>query len=126
MIDIYKQIAYWRDGAKEDMEAARDLVVRGRTRHGLFFAHLALEKMLKAQVCRQTEDLAPRIHSLVRLAELASIKPDKEQLDTLAEMNAFNVEGRYPETLAPPPTQGEAERYLARAEEVFRWLIQLL
>ena len=102
MIDIDKQIAYWRDGAKEDMEAARDLVVRGRTRHGLFFAHLALEKMLKAQVCRQTEDLAPRIHSLVRLAELASIKPDKEQLDTLAEMNAFNVEGRYPETLAPP------------------------
>jgi HEPN domain-containing protein len=126
LIDIDKQIAYWRDGAKEDMEVARELVARGRTRHGLFLAHLALEKMLKAHVCRQTRDLAPRIHSLIRLAELASIKPNKEHLDTLAELNAFNVEGRYPETLAPAPTPAEAEGYLGRAEEVFQWLIQLL
>jgi hypothetical protein len=60
------------------------------------------------------------------LAELASIKPNKEHLDTLAELNAFNVEGRYPETLAPAPTPAEAEGYLGRAEEVFQWLIQLL
>lgn len=96
MIDIDKQIVHWRDGAKEDIEVARELVARGRNRHGLFLAHLALEKVLKAHVCRHTRDLAPRIHSLVRLAELASIKPNKEQLDTLAEMNAFNLEGRYP------------------------------
>ena len=79
------------------MEVARDLVARGRTRHGLFLAHLALEKVLKAHVCRQTRDLAPKIHSLVRLAELALIELANEHLDTLAEMNAFNVEGRYPE-----------------------------
>lgn len=126
MIDIDKQIAYWRDSAKEDMEVSRDLVARGRGRHGLFLAHLALEKVLKAHVCRHTRDLAPKIHSLVRLAELAAIEPNKDQLDVLAEMNAFNVEGRYPETLAPPPTAAEAQRYLGRAEEVFQWLIQLL
>lgn len=126
MIDIDKQIAYWRDSAKEDMEVARELVARGRNRHGLFLTHLALEKALKAHVCRQTRDLAPRIHGLVRLVELASLKPNKEQLDTLAEMNAFNVEGRYPETLAPLPTPAEADRYLRQAEEVFQWLIKLL
>jgi HEPN domain-containing protein len=126
LIDIGKQIAYWRDGAKEDMEVARELIARRRDRHGLFLAHLALEKVLKAHVCRQTQDLAPRIHSLVRLAELASIKTNKEQLDTLAEINAFNLEGRYPETLAPPPTPAETQGYLGRAEEVFQWLIQLL
>ena len=126
MIDIDKQIAYWRDGAKEDIEVARELVARGRNRHGLFLVHLALEKVLKAHVCHHTRDLAPRIHSLVRLAELASIKANKEQLDTLAEMNAFNLEGRYPETLAPPPTPAEAQGYLRQAEEVFQWLLQLL
>lgn len=126
MIDIDKQIAYWREGANEDMEVARDLVARGRTRHGLFLAHLALEKVLKAHVCRQTRDLAPKIHSLVRLAELALIELTNEHLDTLAEMNAFNVEGRYPETLVLAPTSAEAQGYLARAEEVFQWLIQLL
>ena len=126
MIDIDKQIVHWRDGAKEDIEVARELVARGRNRHGLFLAHLALEKVLKAHVCRHTRDLAPRIHSLVRLAELASITPNKKQLDTLAEMNAFNLEGRYPETLAPPPTPAESQGYLRQVEEVFQWLIQLL
>ena len=116
MIDIDKQIAYWREGANEDMEVAQDLVARGRTRQGLFLAHLALEKVLKAHGCRQTRDLAPKIHSLVRLAKLALIELTNEHLDTLAEMNAFNVEGRYPETLVPAPTSAEAQGYLGRAE----------
>ncbi len=89
-MDIEKQIAYWRNGAKEDWDVAQELVQNGRTRHGLFFAHLALEKMLKALVCRQTSDLPPRIHNLVRLAELAALPLSQRQLDILAEMNAFS------------------------------------
>lgn len=69
MVDIGKQIEHWRAGAGEDWEVARDLVERGKIRHGLFFAHLALEKTLKAHVCRTTNELAPPIHNLVRLAE---------------------------------------------------------
>jgi len=42
MIDVEKQIAYWRAGAEEDWEVAVDLVESGKARHGLFFAHLAL------------------------------------------------------------------------------------
>lgn len=95
-------------------------------RHGLFFAHLALEKLLKAHVCRQIQDLAPRIHNLSRLAELAAIKPSEKELDILAEMNAFQIEGRYPETLTPPPNQQEGQNYLTRAEEVYQWLMNQL
>ncbi len=40
-------------------------------------------------------------------------------------MNAFSLEGRYPESLTPPPTTQEARAYLARAEEVFQWLMNL-
>ena len=105
---------------------ARELVDGGRTRHGLFFAHLALEKLLKAHVCRQTRDLAPRIHNLVRLAELAEINLRQEQIDVLAEMNAFSIEGRYPESLMPPPSMAEAQDYMARAGEAFGWLTNLL
>jgi HEPN domain-containing protein len=64
MIDISKQIAYWQSGAKEDWDATQDLIKKGRVRHGLFFAHLALEKILKALVCQQTQALAPRTHNL--------------------------------------------------------------
>ena len=41
MIDIEKQIAYWRIGAGEDWQAAKQLVNSRKTRHGLFFAHSA-------------------------------------------------------------------------------------
>jgi HEPN domain-containing protein len=126
MIDIDRQIAYWREGAQEDWVVAQELVNGNRTRHGLFFAHLALEKVLKAHVCRQTRDLAPWIHNLVRLAELADISLRPEQIDVLAEMNAFNLESRYPELLIPPPTLKEAKAYMSRAKEVFQWLMNLL
>lgn len=126
MIDINKQIAFWRDSADEDLAVANDLVKRNNVRHGLFFAHLALEKALKAHVCRATQDIAPRIHNLVRLAEIAGLDLKTAQVDILAEMNSFNIEGRYPDTLSQPPSKDEALRYIDRADEVFRWLIEIL
>ncbi|MDA8124038.1 MAG: HEPN domain-containing protein [Deltaproteobacteria bacterium] len=123
MVDIAKQIAFWRDSAKEDWDVARQLLDNGRTRHGLFFAHLALEKMLKAIVCKQSQDLAPRLHNLSRLADLASLTPNQGKMEVLAEMNAFHIEGRYPESLAKAPTKEEALNYMARAEGVYQWLM---
>ena len=125
-IDVDKQVAFWRGSAEEDMAVARDLVNRNRTRHGLFFAHLGLEKVLKAHICRTTKDIAPRLHNLIRLAELAELHPRPAHVDILAEMNSFNIEGRYPDALSLPPSQDEALGYMNRANEVFQWLIKLL
>jgi HEPN domain-containing protein len=125
MIDIDRQIVFWRDGALEDWDVVSDLLEKNRIRHGLFIAHLALEKALKAIVCMATKDLAPRIHNLVRLAELAQLNLRPEQLDILDEMNAFNIEGRYPDALAAPLQKEEALQYVRRAEEVFQCLIHL-
>lgn len=122
MVDIAKHISYWRDGAMEDLLVARDLIDRGRIRHGLFFAHLALEKILKANVCRATKDLAPPIHNLIRLSERAGLTLSQEHTDILADVNEFNIEGRYPELLLPRPSMDEAETYMKRIEEVFKWL----
>ena len=122
MINIEKQITFWKDSAHEDWDVARQPIDSAWTRHGLFFVHLALEKMLKAIVCRHTQDLAPRIHNLTRLAEIAGLSPDANQRALLAEINAFHIEGRYPETLMPPPAKEEALNYMYRAEEVFQWL----
>jgi len=123
MIDIAKQTVFWRDSAKEDWEVAVELVESGRTRHGLFFAHLTLEKILKSIICKQSQDMAPRIHNLSRLAELAALPFDSGQLKVLAEMNAFQIEGRYPESLLTPPTKEEALHYMVGAGKVFAWLV---
>lgn len=55
IVDIPKLVDHWRQAALEDWEVATDLVRRGRYRHGLFFAHLAIEKAVKAHVSLRTQ-----------------------------------------------------------------------
>jgi HEPN domain-containing protein len=124
-MDIEKQMAYWRSGATEDREAGLTLIRDGKTRHGLFFAHLALEKALKALVIRETKAVAPRILNLVRLAELARLNLSYSEIDILADMNQFQMEGRYPESPPAMLMQMEAEVYMETARELFQWLMNL-
>ncbi len=60
MVDIAKQITYWQDGAKEEFDVAKQLIANEKIRHGLFFAHLAIEKLLKAKVCQTTGGDCPQ------------------------------------------------------------------
>jgi HEPN domain-containing protein len=126
MIDIRKQVAYWQDGAQEDWAVARELIAGGRLRHGLFFAHLALEKVLKAHVCLKTQDVPPRVHNLLALGKLAGLVLDSDQRAVLAELNAFALAGRYPETLPAEPSPERTRAILGRAEETFKWLMTRL
>jgi HEPN domain-containing protein len=125
MIDIGKQIQHWRSGADEDWDVAQELIGHDKIRHGLFLAHLALEKTLKAHVCRATGELAPRIHNLVRLAEIAGLKLSEVEIDLLADANEFNIEGRYPEMQMPPLSRAEADNYMERIKEVLKCLNSL-
>lgn len=124
MIDIKKQVTYWREGSDEDWEVARELVDLGRTRHGLFFAHLALEKMLKAHVCRTTGNLAPKIHNLLRLTELTGLPFSKAQKELLSRFDMHQLEGRYPDRLPKPFKKNKAKKELQAVEEVLQWLIK--
>ena len=126
MIDVDKQVAYWHSGSLEDWEVAQELIDLGRVRHALFLAHLALEKMLKALVCRQTKSTPPRIHNLTRLVELSGLQPSEQHSKVLAEMNRFSVEGRYTPALTAPPSLAKARDYLSQTEDVLQWLIKQL
>ena len=119
---ITKHIHYWRDSAVEDWEVGNSLIQGRKIRHGLFFLHLTLEKLLKAHVCKTTTDYAPRIHSLIRLADKTDLKLTEEQLNFLAEFDRFNIAGRYPDSLTPVPDQVEARKKLTKAGELYQWL----
>jgi HEPN domain-containing protein len=126
VVDIEKQVAYWRSGAEEDWLVGRDLISQNRVRHGLFFIHLALEKVLKAHVCRRIQDIAPRLHNLTRLAEIAGIELDQVQQNILADLSIFSIEGRYPDMLLPTPSVEQAQSVLEQATELFQWLMSQL
>ena len=102
-VDVEKQVAHWRKGADEAWDAAVDLINKDRRiQFGLFFVHLALEKVIKAHVWRVKQKMPPHIHNLSRLAEIAELTVEVDDKKVLAEINEFNIEGRYSDLLGPP------------------------
>ena len=122
MVDVPKQIEYWRTGSDEDFAAAQSLLEKGHLRHSLFFAHLSVEKMLKAHVTRQTKDIPPRIHNLIRLAEIAELSLEPEQASFLSRFDMYQLEGRYPESSHTIIDLKAAKERLALAEDILKWL----
>ena len=121
-MDVERQIEYWRVGSLEDMEVAGELMEKRRFRHGLFFAHLALEKMLKAHVTRQTEEIPPRIHNLSRLAEIVGLSLPDERKIFLRDFEVYQIESRYPDSLKGRISAETAHADMLKAEEMLKWL----
>jgi HEPN domain-containing protein len=125
-INVSKLIQYWKQGAEEDLDTARFLLKNNRRRQGLFFAHLALEKALKACVVKATGAIAPYSHDLPYLAKCAKLELAPEKVEFLGEMNQYVFQGRYPDLdIALPPLK-EIRKTLQNTEEMVQWLIQKL
>jgi len=121
-MDIEKQIEYWRTSSDEDFAAAQSLLEKEHLRHSLFFAHLAIEKMLKAHVTRQTKDIPPRIHNLIRLVEIAGLALESEQASFLRRFDMYQLEGRYPDSALTLIDLKAAKEKLALAGDMIKWL----
>lgn len=70
----------------------------GRFSWCLFIGHLVLEKALKANYVKANNNkIPPKIHNLLRLADESNIELTPEQARLFADVNRFNMEGRYAE-----------------------------
>jgi hypothetical protein len=75
-----------------------------------------------SKICRATEDLAPKIHNLVRLTELANLSISKNQRAFLGQFNQYQLVGRYPERLEVIISIDKAKKALQEAEQMLKWL----
>jgi len=127
--DLAKTIEYWLDSATYDHDTGRSLLEAKRFPYALFFAHLALEKILKAIVVKASEEHAPHTHSLIFLASKAKVEMPESILDRLAEYTEFHVEARYPDEkkdFYQKCTEEFTRQKFAEMVEVYQWLIQKL
>jgi len=125
-MDFQKQIDYWLEGSKEDLDAAESLFNNCRFRHALFFAHLAVEKILKAHVTRATGNVPPRTHDLLRLAKLAGLAISESEQIVLAQLQQYCLEGRYPDFQPIALNKQETEKELEAARSIHTWLANQL
>lgn len=101
MINKEENITYWQATAKDDLEAIDFLFEGKKYVQALFFAHLSLEKILKAHFVKDNEEnVPPRTHNLIYLYQKTHLKLSEEDTDFLQIMNTFQLEGRYPDYLS--------------------------
>lgn len=126
MLNIEKQIEHWRKGALSNYETAELLIHNDKLIEGLFFCHLAIEKMLKALYVKHHRELAPKIHKLQYLAQESAIELSEEQKDFFGMMMQFQIEGRYPEFYPARPSQKDALHLLYQTLKTLEWLTRKL
>lgn len=125
-----EHVLYWINCAEHDLSTADKLFEAGKYDWTLFLGHLVLEKALKALFVKQNENLIPpKIHNLVRLAELSHLEFDDETRIFFDRVNDFNLEVRYPEyknEFYKLCTKDIAEINLEKIKETFEWIKSLL
>ena len=124
-IDLTKTIAYWLESAEYDLETGKTLLRSKRYPYALFFGHLAIEKLLKALIVKQTGEHSPFPHSLVMLARKSDLQIPEDMLDQLAEFMEFHTEARYPDAKMEfyrKCTKEFAKEKFAEIKKVYKWL----
>ena len=118
-------IDFWASEAEESLHVAQHLFEKKDYSYALFFGHLAVEKIIKALLVKNTNQPVPRSHNLLRLAKEAQIEITKEHKHTLIRVTAFNLESRYPDykkEFRKKCTLQFTARELQKIKEVFTWL----
>lgn len=116
------QIKYWLDGSTEDIRTAQVLIERERLLHGLFFCHLAMEKILKAVYVKITNDFAPKTHNLLYLCEICGIELTEEKMTFYAILMKYQITGRYPDNSGFIPDLSTVMQYYDKTVEEMEWL----
>jgi HEPN domain-containing protein len=128
-MDVQKVKDYWIEEATESLQVTRHLYEKKDYSYSLFFAHLAIEKILKAIYISRKNEHAPHIHNLQRLAELSNIQLSDEQRDALIKITTFNLESRYPDekrSFRKKCTEEFTKKEIEETEVIFKWLKSIL
>ncbi len=118
----------WMERSRYDLDTARAMLASSRYLYVVFCCQQAVEKGLKAVITAKTGTLPPRIHNLLRLAEIAQVELSTDQAQFLAELSAYYIQSRYPEEigeLASTMTQATAKKMLRTTEEMTEWLLSM-
>jgi len=119
----------WATQSRYDLETAKAMLDTGRYLYVLFCCQQAVEKMLKALIAKHTNELPPRLHNLMRLAEVASLTVPEDTAYLFRRLTDFYIASRYPEELenaAERIDSSQIRQTYVATEETLRWLASVL
>ncbi|GHV46329.1 DNA-binding protein [Synergistales bacterium] len=121
---------YWIEIAEYDLETAVDMRKTGRYLYVGFMCHQVVEKAFKAMIAKNGV-MPPRIHGLVRLAELGGLSDilSGEQKNLINELLPLNIEARYPsqkDKLSKSLNDQYCANLITRTEGLLSWIKEQL
>ena len=130
-MEINEKAQHWLNMADYDLDVSKSLL---KSKHYLyvgFMCHLVIEKALKAVIAEVTNEVPPKSHHLIELAERAKIndKMSDEQKLLLLTLNPLNIEARYSEykeKIAKSLTKQRCATLIKETEELLCWIRQQL
>jgi len=122
MINIEKQITYWIEGAKNDLDTAELLVKNNKILHSLFFCHLVIEKAIKACVVKTTNEIPPKTHNLIFLTEKSDLQLPEDFEGFIGVLMKYQLEGRYPDYQPEMPSSEITKEYFEKTKKLLSWL----
>ena len=100
MLTKEQYIDYWIDTSNNDWVTVEAMFAAERYLHCLFWAHLVLEKLAKANwVKNHEENIPPKVHDIVWLLEESQVEISSEEKIFLEVFNRFQLSTRYPDYL---------------------------
>lgn len=128
MLTKQQHIAYWLHSADEDWLTVEAMFASKRYLHCLFWAHLMLEKLAKANwVKNHAENIPPKVHNIVWLMGESGIDLGEEAAAFLVEFNRFQLSSRYPDYMGKINkicTKAFAEKTLEKIKEIKQCLLK--
>ena len=121
-----KNVKNWIATSNYDMETAKAMYKVGRYLYVVFMCHLAIEKILKALLAHKYPDqIPPKIHNLINLAQKAEVTPPGELKDFLQRIDNVSIVTRYPEDLkilSKEFNKDTAKLILTDTKRMIKWL----
>ena len=98
--------------------------------HCLFWAHLVLEKLAKANWVRtHQENIPPKVHHIIWLLDESNVDLGEEMMIFINEYNKFQLSNRYPDytnEIHKMCTKEFTKEQLEKVKEVRKCLLKML
>ena len=123
----YDKIDYWVEISEYDLETAKAMLQTKRFLYVGFMCHQSVEKMLKANYVKVTNKIPPYVHGLKKISVQGEIYDcfSEEQIELLATLEPFNIEGRYPVLkmeISKMLDKNVCQNLIKDTEELIKWI----
>lgn len=126
-----KNVKYWLDISEYDLETAEAMLEKARFLYVGFMCHQAIEKIVKAYYQQELNQLPPKTHNIILLAQESNLYDNfsDAQKAFIEVLQPLNIEARYPDyrdRLLLSLNQDKCKNIVQNTRELHQWIKEKL